>query len=582
MKKVSGIFLWLTGLLSLVISFFPLHVYAFDKYRKMSGKDSLVMLAELPNADMTFYELYKDNIDVDRNKAVGYAEIFLGQIDTTAVHPVIARLSKTVGDYYEHDRFLFSKAILWKKRALYNYEKFGNRPMVAILKSSLARLYYKTGQYNKTIEYASEALEYMAAALSDTKNDGSGLYEKELRRQELACYNILAAAHYMCMDKEKSDQYLRSYIEGARRYGDKINMAMALNNSAVSQEQEDDSVKIVNLISEAIEICRKENDSAMLCKFCLNLSMNYMMSSNFAKAEHYLDLSEPYLNNYEEKGRFYYLLGQLHFMQSDYSEAVESVRQAIENYSTGEFEISLQNCYSLLNSIYSAKGDTVNAYKALVAYHDLEEKLGTKEVFLELYHSQREIAERKEAEKDARRRSAFILYSVSFLAMAGIILYLIMYMKNRQKRSLEEVRSKNEILEIKKMQEFRLKQKTGSIVGKLKKLNLEIKDQDVKDRISEICSELENADSDHSDEIFRYIPEFNSAFSQKLMADFPDLTVNERRLCVLLNLNMSTKEISEITRQSPNSIKIARYRLRTKFNLTGEDKSLQDFLSKYN
>ena len=53
-------------------------------------------------------------------------------------------------------------------------------------------------------------------------------------------------------------------------------------------------------------------------------------------------------------------------------------------------------------------------------------------------------------------------------------------------------------------------------------------------------------------------------------------------LCALLNMNMTTKEISEITRQSPHSINIARARLRSKFNLTGKTTSLQEFLSRYN
>jgi DNA-binding CsgD family transcriptional regulator len=59
----------------------------------------------------------------------------------------------------------------------------------------------------------------------------------------------------------------------------------------------------------------------------------------------------------------------------------------------------------------------------------------------------------------------------------------------------------------------------------------------------------------------------------------PDLTPNERRLCAFLKLNMSTKDISAITGQTPHSIKIARARLRKKFNLTNSDTSLLAFLA---
>ena len=84
------------------------------------------------------------------------------------------------------------------------------------------------------------------------------------------------------------------------------------------------------------------------------------------------------------------------------------------------------------------------------------------------------------------------------------------------------------------------------------------------------------------EEISQYIPEFNSEFFQRLTQDFPTLSVNERRLCAFLNLNLSTKEISEITRQSPHSINIARGRLRKKLGLTGSELSIQEFLTKYN
>lgn len=79
----------------------------------------------------------------------------------------------------------------------------------------------------------------------------------------------------------------------------------------------------------------------------------------------------------------------------------------------------------------------------------------------------------------------------------------------------------------------------------------------------------------------RYVPVFNSDFYKRLIQDFPNLTVNERRLCALLSINLSTKEISGITRQSSHSINVARSRLRNKLGLSDSSVSLQEFLSKY-
>ncbi|MDD3131917.1 MAG: hypothetical protein PHN94_08850, partial [Bacteroidales bacterium] len=68
-------------------------------------------------------------------------------------------------------------------------------------------------------------------------------------------------------------------------------------------------------------------------------------------------------------------------------------------------------------------------------------------------------------------------------------------------------------------------------------------------------------------------------FYQKLNEIDASLTPNERRLCAFLKLNMSSKEISLITGQSPRTIDVARTRLRKKLNLTNSDTGLVEYLA---
>ena len=71
----------------------------------------------------------------------------------------------------------------------------------------------------------------------------------------------------------------------------------------------------------------------------------------------------------------------------------------------------------------------------------------------------------------------------------------------------------------------------------------------------------------------------NSEFYQKLAARFPELTLNEKRLCAFLLMNMTTKEISSITGQSTEAIGKARTRLRKKMGITNHDESITAILS---
>lgn len=59
-------------------------------------------------------------------------------------------------------------------------------------------------------------------------------------------------------------------------------------------------------------------------------------------------------------------------------------------------------------------------------------------------------------------------------------------------------------------------------------------------------------------------------FYRQLAQKHPELSPGERKLCAMLRLNLSTKEIATLTLQNPQSIDIARYRIRKKLKLTTE------------
>lgn len=62
----------------------------------------------------------------------------------------------------------------------------------------------------------------------------------------------------------------------------------------------------------------------------------------------------------------------------------------------------------------------------------------------------------------------------------------------------------------------------------------------------------------------------HSSFYQNLHSQFPTLTANERKICAFLKLNMSNKDIAQITFQSDEALKKARMRLRQKLNIDRE------------
>ena len=73
----------------------------------------------------------------------------------------------------------------------------------------------------------------------------------------------------------------------------------------------------------------------------------------------------------------------------------------------------------------------------------------------------------------------------------------------------------------------------------------------------------------------------NSNFYNILMERYPSLTINERKICIFLKLNMSNKDISKITLQNEEALKKARVRLRKKLGIE-RDTNLSDFIEKMN
>lgn len=69
----------------------------------------------------------------------------------------------------------------------------------------------------------------------------------------------------------------------------------------------------------------------------------------------------------------------------------------------------------------------------------------------------------------------------------------------------------------------------------------------------------------------------NKNFYTRIKQSFPEIIPNELKICALIKMNLSIKEMAGILNISPDSIKTARDRLRKKQQLDTED-NLTDFI----
>ena len=98
--------------------------------------------------------------------------------------------------------------------------------------------------------------------------------------------------------------------------------------------------------------------------------------------------------------------------------------------------------------------------------------------------------------------------------------------------------------------------------------------------IMQLISSMEQTSNKNVWEEFELrFKQVHNSYYERLLSRYPDLTPNELRLSALLKLNLSTKDICELSGQRPATLEVARYRLRKKLGITNSEVSLVSFLS---
>jgi DNA-binding CsgD family transcriptional regulator len=207
--------------------------------------------------------------------------------------------------------------------------------------------------------------------------------------------------------------------------------------------------------------------------------------------------------------------------------------------------------------------------------------------------------QQKEIDRQKNRKIFFILISTIFLLL--IILGILLLINQRKKLIHVRLKQKQLDLESKNVQlenkAIRLEKESleNELLFKNKELALNVmylvqKNEfitDIAERTRGMISELpshikqgfahlaadlqRNTDEKVWKEFEVRFQEVHQDFYRSLNEKFPTLTPNEKKLAAFLRLNMSTKDISAITFQSPESIRMARSRLRKKMGLDSDE-----------
>jgi tetratricopeptide (TPR) repeat protein len=532
--------------------------------------------------DFEHFELLRST---NRDSAHKYVERVIGDIDSLAVSMEVAKVYDFMAEYAETTLHSYSKSLEYRLQSARIYEDLNNKPCITRTNALLARIYLRNGDYHNAFSYSTKALE-----------DALQLGDKTSERE---AYLILEQVTYFYNNNiDMAMDYNRKVTDGYEGREQAHQTVRALNNR-FNYSMTFEDILDLTLLAEAL--CKEYDFGDLLINIYLNASMQALSFEEYDVAVDYLERAKPLLTNFKEEGYYYSALGFYNLMVGDSSEAIVNLKHSIELLGQDDFDAKNVHSYFLLQDIYFNEGRYKEAYEALMAFaetytrqHNTSNVVNLSKLINDmelaqaeerLKQHQRELQQTREYNKLLRHIHTAVICFVAAIAVLALLLWR-MQRKNSRLNSIkaeQELRHKNEIIKIQQLQQYEEQTNMEQLSEELNRAANITDNREMRNELRHIIRRLQKsagADS-HWAEVEKTLANSNDAFFENLLKEYPNLTKNERKLCTLIHMNLSTKEISNITHQSIGSINVARSRLRQKFGLTDSDTSLIAFLDKF-
>ncbi len=202
---------------------------------------------------------------------------------------------------------------------------------------------------------------------------------------------------------------------------------------------------------------------------------------------------------------------------------------------------------------------------------------------------EQELVNLRQEKQISQLRIAVLIVSLVFFVFSAIFLFY--YWKNKHKTEkiilkqdrLRERRQSEEILNLKKSE---LASSALEIIAKdklLLKLKEKLKKVGQENHSTEIIQLMKDIDFNKDQSWSNFETRFNlvnKGFNDNIKRQYPQLKPYDLKICILVKLGFSGKEMAQVLGISAESANTARYRLRKKMGLSKED-NLNEFINRF-
>ncbi len=453
--------------------------------------------------------------------------------DAAIAYGVTAMIYGELGNYDYSAKYNF--------KSLELFEKTGNKFEIGVTLGNIAADMTAQKNYEKALDYMNQALN-----IAKEIEDKPGIAYQ---------YNNIAGAYFAgYKDYKKALAYYKKAYKVNKELGDKLQSGINFLNIGYCYSSLNKRDSVLPYFEKALKIFRELNNPVLIANGDIALGKHFLESGEFDKCLKY---------------------------------AKEALDIAIAHNS----KELVSEASDILHNLFLAKNDTITAYKYsrlnFQARDSLQAMQSQKALFkLEYqYNFEKQDKERKLKQQ----RSNFILGLVIMGLLSGIIIILLIYSRQRIKirnsdlenqKMTSDLNFKNKELTINLMALKKKNEMLSEISRKLILIEKKVPKEELHDSIIKLNKDLKKTSDEKLWREFELrFSQTNSDFYDKLLKNYPDLSQSELKLSAYLRLNMTSKEISEITGQRILTLENARYRLRKKLGISGSDNNLVAFLN---
>nr|NQU91416.1 tetratricopeptide repeat protein [Bacteroidota bacterium] len=426
--------------------------------------------------------------------------------DMAEAQRIIGQIYTDIGEYALSSKYYFESLKL--------YEKIGDKTGISRALNSIGYLYFEQKMFEKALEYYEKSL-----AISRQIDDKPGISRG---------LNNVAAVHAMLNQFDKVEQYIREAIEINKNIGRRLWEGVNyLNLADIYQDKKQYDTSLVFHL-KAVDIFSELNNMPKLASIYLNLS------------EYYFEIGNT-------------------------SESLTYARDAFEIGENNGLKQVMRDAAKELHDIYKTMDDLDNAYKYIHILHQMSDSLAleeslTKMAKLELqYKYEKQNQEQKL--KQQRKDFYIIILIISLVSIIVVVLSLMTRQKMKQKNVLlqkqsleDEVAFKNKELTINVLNLIKKNEILSDISNQLIHIKNNAVREETKAAILRVARDIKRTTDEEIWEEFELrFKQVHGEFYRKLGDQFPELSPNELKLCAFLRLNMSTKDISQMTGQRINT-----------------------------